>query len=312
MATANFTADGQQKTLEQLMCSAGLNDGLHGQLTFLTVLNSFLSIAAFLWNAMILVALHNESSLHPPSKLLLRSLTTTDLCVGLTVEPLGVIRWMSVVNERWSICLYVQTADFITGYIFCGVSVLTLTTISVDRLLALLLGLRYKQVVSLKRTYAIIITIWFVSAVTSTMYFWNRAITFWYGNMGIVLCLFISIFSYTKIFLILRQHQNHVQDLVQQPNQTNQLNIARYKKAVFTAIWLQLTLVACYLPYCVVTALVTSGTLSAPVYQGWNYSFTLVCLNSSLNPILYCWKIKEVRQAVKDTIRQMFCNCFST
>ena len=312
MATANFTADGQQKTLEQLMCSAGLNDGLHGQLTFLTVLNSFLSIAAFLWNAMILVALHNESSLHPPSKLLLRSLATTDLCVGLTVEPLGVIRWMSVVNEHWSICLYVQTADFVTGYIFCGVSVLTLTTISVDRLLALLLGLRYKQVVSLKRTYAIIITIWFVSAVTSTMYFWNRAITFWYGNMGIVLCLFISIFSYTKIFLILRQHQNHVQDLVQQPNQTNQLNIARYKKAVFTAIWLQLTLVACCLPYCVVTALVTSGTLSAPVYQGWNYSFTLVCLNSSLNPILYCWKIKEVRQAVKDTIRQMFCNCFPT
>ena len=306
MATANFTADGQQKTLEQLMCSAGLNDGLHGQLTFLTVLNSFLSVTAFLGNALILVALHNESSLHPPSKLLLRSLATTDLCVGLTVEPLGVIRWMSVVNEYWSTCLYVQTADFITGYIFCGVSGLTLTAISVDRLLALLLGLRYKQVVSLRRTHAIVISIWLVSAVTSTMYFWNRLITFWYGNIGIVLCLIISIFSYTKIFLILRQHRSHVQDLQQSANQTNQLNIARYKKAVFTAIWLQLTLVACYLPYCVVAALLTSGSLSAPVYQGWNYSFTLVCLNSSLNPILYCWKIEEVRQAVKDTIRQVF------
>ena len=59
--------------------------------------------------------------------------------------------------------------------------------------------------------------------------------------MGIALCLIISIFSYTKIFLILRYQQNHVQDLVQQQNQTSQLNIARYKKAVSTAIWLQLT-----------------------------------------------------------------------
>ena len=202
MATPNFTGDGQQKTVEQLMCSAGLNAGLHGHLTFLTVLNSFLSVTAFLENALILIALHNESSLHPPSKLLLRSLATTDLCVGLIVEPLGVIRWMSVGTGYWNICPYLQIADFVTGYIFCGVSVLTLTTISVDRLLALLLGLRYKQVVNLKRTYAIVIGIWFVSAVTSAIYFWNRLVTFWYGNMGIALCLIISIFSYTKIFLI--------------------------------------------------------------------------------------------------------------
>jgi len=94
------------------------------------------------------MALYKETSLHSPSKALLRSLATSDLCVGLIVEPLGVIGWMSLVNEYWTICLYVRTAHFITGYIFCGVSVLTLTTKSVDRLLALLLGLRYKQIVS--------------------------------------------------------------------------------------------------------------------------------------------------------------------
>ena len=292
------------------MCSAGLNAGLHGQLTFLSVLNSFLSVTAFLGNALILIALHKESSLHSPSKLLLRCLTITDLCVGLIAEPLGVIGWMSVVNEHWNICPYVYEAASITGHIFCGVSVLTLATISVDRLLALLLGLRYKQVVSLRRTYSIVITFWISSAVTSAMQFWNRLIAFWCGIIGIAVCLIISIFSYSKIFFILRHQQNHVQDRVQQPNQTNQLNIARYKKAVSTAIWLQLTLFACYSPYCVVTALVTAGRLSSPVYQGWIYSFTLVFLNSSLNPILYCWKIEEVRLAVKDTIRQVFCHCF--
>ena len=309
MATANFTGDGQKKTLEQLWCTANLTAELHSQLTCFSVLNSFLSVCAFLGNALILIALHKESSLHPPSKLLLRNLATTDLCVGL-VDPLFVTYWMSLVNGYWNICRYVFVAGVITSYILCGVSLFTITAISVDRLLALLLGLRYRQVVTLKRAYVIIITIWVISALFLAMGFWNPFITFWYGIMGIPLCLTISIFSYTKIFFTLRHHNTQIQNHDQQPSQKNQLNIARYKKAVSTAIWLQLTLVACYLPYGIVEALMAnSGLPSSRLYLAWCCAITLVYLNSSLNPILYCWKLEEVRQAVKDTIRQVLCYC---
>ena len=34
---------------------------------------------------------------------------------------------------------------------------------------------------------------------------------------------------------------------------------------------------------------------------------TLLFFNSTLNPFLYCWKISEVRQAVKQTIREALC-----
>ena len=121
-----------------------------------------------------------------------------------------------------------------------------------------------------------------------------------------------AVFSYTKIFFNLRHHQNQVQDYAQQPNPANQLNIARYKKAVSTAIWLQLTLVACYLPYGVVTALQAKSGVSSSFFYARIYTATLVFLNSSLNPILYCWKLDEVRQTVKDTIRQVRCLCFSS
>ena len=119
---------------------------IHGQLTFLSVLNIFLSITAFLGNSLILAAPRKESSLHPPSKLLLRSLATTDLCVGLISEPLYVTFLLSVVNEQWNICRYVLVSVFAIGNILFGVSLLIVTAISVDRLLALLLGLRYRQV----------------------------------------------------------------------------------------------------------------------------------------------------------------------
>ena len=277
MAAQNLSRDGQQKAVGDL---TELTPGLHGHLTFISVLNSILSVTSFLGNSLILIALHKESSLHPPSKLLLRSLAATDLSVGLISEPLFVTHCMSMVNEHWNMLRYATTLGFTTANIFCGVSVLTMTAISVDRLLALLLGLRYRQVVTLKRTYVIVITLWVLPALLSTMSFWNPFITFLYGVIGIPLCLTISIFSYTKIFFSLRHHQNQLQDNVQQPNQTNQLNIARYKKAVSTAIWLQLTLVACYLPFNIVAVLTSYIGLTSSLFYAWNYTSTLVYLNS--------------------------------
>ena len=138
-------------------------------------------------------------------------------------------------------------------------------------------------------------------AVFSVMYLWNPLTT----------CLMISIVSCKKIFLAFR-HQNQAQDHVQQPNQTNQLNIARYENALSTAICLQLRLVACYLPYGVAFTFITNGEKSLSVSHTWIYTSPLGLSNSSINPFLYCWKLEEVRQAVKDTIRQVLCRCFST
>ena len=61
MAPANFTGDEQHEIVEDLTCSPDLTAGLHGQLTFLSVLNSFFSLTAFLGNALILIALPKES-----------------------------------------------------------------------------------------------------------------------------------------------------------------------------------------------------------------------------------------------------------
>ena len=313
MAPLNITVGGQQKTVKDLICSPDLTAGLHGQLIFISVLNSFLPITAFLGNALILIALHKESSLHPPSKLLLRCLATTDLCVGLIAEPLFVAYLVSVANEHWNICAHLLVLSFLSSSILCGVSLATLTELSIDRLLALLLGLRYRQIVTLKRTYLIVITTWVIAAVFAAVYIWTPPITVLYGSIVIPLYIIIPIFSYTKIFLILLHHNTQIHSHnVQQPSQTNQLNIARYKKAVSTAIWLQLTLVVCYLPQGVITALRAKSGLTASNYNAWNYTVTLIFLNSSLNPILYCWKLDEVRRVVKDTIRQVFCHCFPT
>ena len=307
---AYFTRDGNlSKSFDQLFCSAGLTRETHSQLICLVVLNVVLSVTTFLGNTLILIALHKESSLNPATKLLFRCLATTDLFVGIISEPVIVVNWISVVNERWDICRYTFLSSFITGYIFSSVSLLTSTAVSVDRLLALLLRLRYRQVVTMKRTYITLSVFWVVSIVGTTLYFWNYLITLWLSYTGIVLCLLTSVFSYTKIFLTLRHHQTQVLDHLHQKqrSQANPLNLARYRKVVSSALWLQLTLLVCYLPFGVIDALMNHVRLSPSIYIVREFTTTLVYLNSSLNPILYCWKIREVRQAVKDTVRQFCC-----
>ena len=122
MAITNCTGDEKQKTIEELVCSAELTEGLHNYLICFFVVNIFLSITAFLGNALILVALHKDSSLHPPSKLLYRNLATTDLCVGIIAEPL-VVAFHDVCGERTMEYLPLRICCSFKHRLYFGVSV---------------------------------------------------------------------------------------------------------------------------------------------------------------------------------------------
>ena len=213
---------------------------------------------------------------------------------------------MSVVHKRWSLCQFSLYAAGVTGYALCTVSMLTLTTIGVDRLLAMLLGLRYKEIVTLRRTYIILAIFWIVSLLSGLFFHLNYRVTFWLSFTAAPLCLVISIASYTKIFRAISHHQAQIQDYAQQqPSQPNALIMARYRKAVYSALWVQLVLVVCYVPNITVEIVISKGLWNFIVIRGM--ANVLVFFNSTLNPFLYCWKISEVRQAVKQTIRRAIC-----
>ena len=304
MATTSITgSETQTKKFDGSLCSQVWASEFKQQSISFSAVHILLSITATIGNSLILVALHKVSSnsLHPSSKLLYRCLATTDL-----THPLYVTYWMSVVHEHWSLCRYPFDGGGITGFALCSVSLLTVTAISVDRLLALLLGLRYKEIVTLRRTYIILAIVWVVSLVAGLFDHLGYHIASWYSLIGISSCLVISIASYTKIFRTLSHHQAQVQDNAQQQqSQPNAMNMARYRKAVHSALWVQLALVVCYIPYFTVEIVIPPSEerdRNRIIIEGM--AAVLVFFNSTLNPLLYCWKIREVRRAVKQTIRQ--------
>ena len=181
----------------------------------IAAVNILFSITSSLGNILILIALPKVKSLHPPTKLLFQCLAITDLAVGLTSQPLFATVLLIDYNINCSsvtviLCNYLSL-------IFCGVSLLISTALSVDRLLALLLGLRYRHVVTLKRVRIAVAGCWLTALVTALVIFLTRGKIFPRIVMiSIILSVIISLSSYTKIVLKLRQHQTSVQENVHQ------------------------------------------------------------------------------------------------
>ena len=255
-------------------------------------------------NILILIALQKVSSLHSSSKLLFRCLSCTDLFVGLFSQPIFVTYLMAIVKKNWNLCAISENLAFISSALLCGESICTLTAVSVDRLLFLLLRLRYRQIVTLTRVRLFVITSWFINFAFAMTYLWGKRIFFLGSCVWLLLCLSISSCCYLKIYVCLRRQQAQVHGSQVYPGAS--LNMARYKKSVSSALWIHLTLVACYLPYTIATALNSVREFTPSNVVAWSISGILVFLNSSLNPILYCWKINEVRRATKETITQWF------
>ncbi|XP_068747150.1 adenosine receptor A3-like [Montipora capricornis] len=310
MALANFSKVGRQKTMTELLCSQDLTEGIHHELRWIAAINILLSFTAFVGNATFLVSLKKVSSLHPPSKLLFRTLATTDLCVGIIAQPLTAVALMPEVKQHIQVCRCVSAIRFLAAYPLCMVSMLTSTAITVDRLFALSLGLRYRQVVTLKRTYLAVTFFWVLSIVFTGTSFVSTRVTPWYWFIVVSSSLAISAFSYAKIFLLLRHNQNRVNSRVFWQRQQNQAfgspNAEVYTKTVFTILWVQMALFVCYVPYSIVGLIIRKKTSVSIVFI-WRCAGTLLFCNSSLNPALYFWKMRAVKIAVKETIRN---TCF--
>ena len=302
----NFTEIGNCTTIQEFRCLESLKETHR---TIISALNILLSILALMGNVLIFVALQKVSSLHPPSKLLFGCLASTDFCVGLISHPLFVT--FIFAPEHSKLCYYSTILSNTIGFIFSGVSLLTISAISVDRLLALILRLRYRQVVTLRRVWVLVIFFWLLSTGFSIAMLYKRRIAETIASIIMLLCLVTSIFCYIKIYLTLHRHKAQVKSDTSQgkPNGARiPLNIARYRKTVSSALWVQMTLLVCYLPFAVVTGLRgVLGSHSTNLHRAHAVTITFLLLNSTLNPFLYCWKIKEVRGAVKDSIKNLKC-----
>ena len=95
-------------------------------------------------------------------------------CVGLITQPPFVTFLIS--TEHSKLCFYALVFDNSMGAAFCRVYLLLSAAISEDKLLALLLGLRYRQTEPLRRIRVLVVTFWLLCISTAFMLSYNPRI----------------------------------------------------------------------------------------------------------------------------------------
>ena len=112
---------------------------------------------------------------------------------------------------------------------------------------------------------------------------------------------------YTRIYLTVRRHKNQIRFMqVQEVAHSDETkNFIVLIKSTASIFYVYLLLLICYLPFFICTAVIRIYGSSIALKQFLLYSSTLIFLNSSLNPVIYCWKMRHVRHAIIDILRKM-------
>ena len=270
------------------------------------VFNGFFCYITLVINIVTIHALRRASfpAAEKSLKALLLSLSISDLGVGVLGQPLYIVEQAEKLrcdvpdNATIIVSATVHNLLFMTSF---G----SIMALSINRFVAIQMPLRYQDIVTYKRA----VTIWFSSAVfiVCTLFVLQRNIAFAIFIIIEIVCFVTTTLSSCKIYFVLKRHKSAIQSQRQQvaQNLNNMLNTVRLAKSASCTLWIYLAFWLCYLPYIIImiTEMCLPNTIMEALFM---CSETIVLLNSSLNPIIYCWKMRHVRHAVKSILRNVF------
>ena len=274
------------------------------------VFNGCLSCTTIILNIVTIHAIRKTALLPKPLRTLLLSLAASDVGVGLLVQPLYISTLVSRLNQKRIDCISYKGLYVVINF-FCISSLLNVVTISVDRFLAVHLHLRYQELVTHKRVIAAVISIWLFSAIISTSVFWDPLLisSLVIGFVIMTVCPIVVVIVYWRIYIVLKRHKIQIEGLqiqeVQQGVQNGDLsNFLKLRKSALGTFYVCIVFLICYLPSYILSFLFLARLLSSiSYYKAWPHTTTLFFLNSSLNPVIYCWKMGPIRRTLMDIMR---------
>lgn len=272
-----------------------------------SVLCSILAIATAMANWCILTTIWRTPYLHTPSNVILFSLALSDFGVGLLAQPAAVINTVAKIHGFINTACISGVAVAALSTYLCGVSLLSVTAVGIDRYLALHLHLRYKQLVTNKRVIALLVFTWLFVALLLLTWLWYPRFILGLGIAVGCICILITSACFFRIYLVLRYHFRQI-SIQTQPKTENQesngtLNLTHYRKSVLGMFMVYLVLLFCYFPYLSVAGVVVVQDINTANRLLFELTRTLVYVNSVINPFIYCWRLQDIKTAVLQRLR---------
>ncbi|XP_028516332.1 adenosine receptor A2b-like [Exaiptasia diaphana] len=266
-----------------------------------------------LLNVLVLIGIYKTPSLHTPNNVLLWGLALTDLGVGVLAMPLFTVKYVAFYTKNHG--LWCESLALLTKVLqppFCGISIATLTLISIDRVIALKFHLRYASMVTTHHFTAALVIVWIMAFTICLTYLINVNIIHWSTVFIFGVCLIIC--SSNNTFILRTLHRHRV-DIQRQHDQV-QINVhsaemAQRRKSSRNMLWVYLMFIVCYVPFLAMrTARNYNGTNTDMLHAVYEISYALTFLNSLINPVFYCIRMRRLRKAMLSWIpitQSQFC-----
>ena len=259
-------------------------------------------------NIVTIHAIRKTSSLPSSLKTLLLSLAVSDVGVGLLAQPFYTSLLVKLLQKHSPDC-NAYMAFVVIGCVFSLASFLGVLAVSVDRFLAIHLHLRYQELVTHKRVVAVVISIWLLSVFLPLTMFWISPLIFFTRVLlfvGVV-GLLVTTVVYIRIYVAVQRHKNQIQtQQVQEEAESGEIaNFASLIKSAVGVFYVYLVFLISYLLLFISLVVLAVNGPSLSLKRSFLFSQTLVFLNSSLNPVIYCWKMRQIRRAIMDILRNM-------
>ena len=278
-----------------------------------------LSPAAVVGNALVLSAILKNSSLRTPSYILLAGLAFTDFGTGLISQPLYVINAIAFSKVAKDFNTFNRSSSPRTylalrmvgngiGSYFGTLTMLIITIMSIERWL----HMSRRSLVTVRRTYiaiAVLLLLPIPFAVCRVLLSNPSKIAVNVASsISFIFCLVITPVAYFIVFQIIRAHQQqiHSSELSQNAAQPA-MHMAKYKKSGFTILYILAIFLICYLPISITFGLIPVLNYEKETVPLLNFSFLLAFMSSSLNPVLYLWRMKDIRNEVARLIKAVLC-----
>lgn len=271
---------------------------------FTVAINMVLSVSAMLGNTLVLVAIRRTTALWLPTKILLSSLAFADLGVGLLAEPLFAMKIL--LEGRLVRCVVGVLFDVVSGHLSIA-SFLTMMAISIDKCMAAQLKLRYRIVVTEKRSIRVVTFIW-VLAIPWAISFFVSLPTYCVSVLIVIpVCFLCSFIAFAKIRFVLQRQRTRTAYTKPSVQAEGQVHILRYKNSVRSMLYVYCAQVVAYFPaWLVMLIRVTTGDSTIAIRKATQLTLTFIFLNSTVNPVVYLWRIKELRSAACEVLPFIF------
>lgn len=276
---------------------------------FTCVVTVFLSVTTTFLNTLVIAAIYQTKSLHTPSNILLCSLAMSDLMSGFLAQPwytTAII--MEIKGDLVGYCVTGAVTAFVS-YTSAGASLFTLAAISVDRCFAIHRPLRYRVVVTPNAVAMVALALWILGAIGASTRLYLSVTHFMFSLALVMLISLLTIFSANlKAFRSLKTQKALIVQKMQLHQGQDEVKLAQSRKFLMTMLYILGLVLLCYVPFVSVTLLTAMYGVTSSTRAAWNIADTIGYMNSTLNPIFYCLRMREIAKAVRKILHRHFRN----